>query len=277
MAFNLENISDMTESNRKIADFVMKNKSLIPYMSTESIAEELGISVATISRFWKDIGYTGFKEVKKKLIEDLHITPASKMQDLLIKVSHQDYVSELISRQIAYLENTEENLDREQLEKAVSALIHARHVYIFGPGPAESLAQMLHFRLNRFDMPVFVMPKSGREIYEVLMNATSDDVVVVFGFLRPLPETKVILQYAKTAGYKIILITDLLVSEMREMSDIVLYVCRGESSEFHSMVGPMVLIDCLVIAIVRTDEKKYLDKLQNLYQLRKEFINIIPR
>lgn len=82
------------------------------------------------------------------------------------------------------------------------------------------------------------MPKSGHEIFESLVHLTDQDVVLIFGFGKLHPETKVILDYSKEVGAKSIVMTDCLISDFNTTADIILFSSRGELWEFHSMIAP---------------------------------------
>lgn len=271
------NIDNLSENQKIIADYIKKNAVQIPYMSIEELASDLNTSTASISRFCRDSGFKSFKELKERLKDSIRITPASKVQDILSKINEDDITTKLISSQITYLQETLKQLSAKEFARAVDAIVGAGVIYAFGPGPAECLVQMLRFRLSRFGMNVVKMQNSGSELLETLMHAKKGDLVIIFGFMRKLPETGVILEHAKTAGYTTLLITDLMVSEMIDSSDITLYACRGSSREFHSMVTSLAIVDSLVVAVASRDEKKALEKLDNLHNLRKRFSSQLPR
>ena len=71
--------------------------------------------------------------------------------------------------------------------------------------------------------------------------------------------------------------TDLMVSDMIDRSDIVLYAERGELWEFHSMVTPVAIIDSLAVGIAMKHEKEYLERLNQLHRLRKKYASRIPK
>ena len=73
------------------------------------------------------------------------------------------------------------------------------------------------------------------------------------------------------------MITDLLVSEMIDRSDIVLYTARGELWEFHSMVAPIAMVETLIVGIAKRNEEKFLKKLKDIHLLRKRYESFIPR
>ncbi|MBW7460218.1 MurR/RpiR family transcriptional regulator, partial [Paenibacillus sepulcri] len=60
----------LTAGHRKIADYIVKHLQNIPYMTEQDLAAQTGISVATVSRFWKSAGYANFKDFKRQLQGD---------------------------------------------------------------------------------------------------------------------------------------------------------------------------------------------------------------
>jgi len=271
------NVEDLSKSEKKVADFFCKNIRVIPYMTLNELSQEIKVSIATISRFCIAIGFSGFKEFKDHLKNNFEISPANKMESILNEVHDREIPTEIINRSIDYLNNTANHLSIEEFNKAITTILTAENIYLFAPGPAESVADLLSFRLNRFGLNTEKMAKSGKEILESLININQADIVIIFGFFKVLPETQVILDYAEKIGFRIILITDLIISEMVDKSDIVLYVERGEVWEFHSMVAPIALVESLVVAIAMDNEQKSLEKLNYLHKLRKEYSSYLPK
>lgn len=270
-------LENMTGSQKKIADFITKNPAHIVYLTEKEIAEELKISPATISRFCQAIGFANNKEFKNYLKEKMVTTPANKLEDIINKTEKGELPSEMFRLSADYLNETLRHLNPELFQKAVSALAGAQKIFLFGPGPCESLADLLQFRLNRLSANIEKMAKSGHEIFESLVNVNAGDVIVIFGFVNILREIRVILDFAEKKNCTTILITDLLVSEMIEKSDIVLYTARGELWEFHSMVAPLALVESLIVGVSQKNEKKSLSKLNDLHQLRKDYEAYIPK
>ena len=57
-------VSKLTASQKRIADYIEKSGEHILYYTETELAKALGVSNATISRFWKSIGYDNFKSFK---------------------------------------------------------------------------------------------------------------------------------------------------------------------------------------------------------------------
>ncbi|QOV10043.1 MurR/RpiR family transcriptional regulator [Viridibacillus arvi] len=121
------------------------------------------------------------------------------------------------------------------------------------------------------------MPKSGHEIFESLVHLTEQDVVLIFGFVKLHPETKVILDYSKEVGAKSIVMTDCLISDFNTTADIILFSSRGELWEFHSMIAPTFLIENLIIGVGKELKENSISKLEELNSLRSKYKDLLPR
>lgn len=270
-------LEEMTGSQKRIADFISKNNTRLAYLTEKEIAEELDISTATVSRFWRTIGFGNIKQFKDHLKKKMVTTPSNKLEDILNKTGREALHQEMFQLASATLCENATYISADKFEKAIAALSQARQIYLYGPGPNEALTALIHFRLNRLGLNVHVMPKSGPEIFESLVNVSEGDAIVIFGFGHVLRETRVILDAAAKRKAVTILITDFRVSEIVEMSDIDFYISRGELWEFHSLVVPLVLAESLIVGISRQNSEKYLTKLNDLHQLRKDYESSIPR
>ncbi|AOZ92955.1 MurR/RpiR family transcriptional regulator [Paenibacillus crassostreae] len=268
--------NQMSKSQKKIADFILKSTERIPFYTEEDIATKTGVSIATVSRFWRSIGYDNLKSFKKNLQETQHSTPARKMQHVLAK-TEGEVVVQMVTSAAINLEETARRISYQAFEQSVDALNESDTIYVHGPGATSCLTDLLRFRLNRIGINVSIMAQSGHELLESLVHAGPKDVVLYFGFVRKSPEATVILDQASESGYKTILITDLLLSDMIDDSDIVLQVDRGDADEFHSLIAPMSIVESLSVSLAGRRGDVAMNKLKQLHALRKQYSSLLPK
>ncbi|QJD82203.1 MurR/RpiR family transcriptional regulator [Cohnella herbarum] len=269
-------LNRMSKSQQKIADFIAKSPERIPFYTEEDIAAKAGVSIATVSRFWKSIGYDNLKSFKKYLQETQHSTPARKMQHVL-EQTEREVLGRMMTSAVVNLEETTKRISRRAFDQAVEALNEAQRIYVHGPGSTSCLTDLLRFRLNRIGMEVRIMAQSGHELLETLVHAGPKDVVLFFGFVRKSPEATVILDQATESGYKTILVTDLLVSDMINESDIVLQVDRGEADAFHSLVAPLSVVESLSVSLAGQRGEAAMEKLKQLHAMRRNYSSLLPK
>lgn len=269
-------IEQMPKGQQKVANFIMKSLERIPFYTETDIAQKSGVSISTVSRFWEYIGFDNLKAFKKHLQEVQYATPAVKIQQVLNQ-TEQHIIHQIIASAQGNLSETLHLTSLDAFEQAVQALHHAEHIYVYGHGSASCLTELFKFRLNRIGITIHVMAESGHALLESLVHVNKQDVILFFGFVRKSPEATVILEHAQIAKYKTILVTDLLVSEMIDQSDIVLQVERGDRDSFHSLVAPMAIIDSLSISLAGIRGDEALQKLQALHNIRKTYSAFLPK
>ncbi|MDB4867912.1 MAG: MurR/RpiR family transcriptional regulator [Cohnella sp.] len=268
---------NLSPSQKNIADYIEKNVNRIPYLTEKDIAREVPTSIASVSRFWRAAGYANLKDFKNRVREFDEISPAFKMKNMFNKISSDDLLGQVMEQTSEYLRDTSYHLDREELYRAVDAMVEAERIYIFASGPAEGLGHLLRFRLNRFGVAIENITKRGSQVFETLVNVKKQDTIILFHFSRTLPETKAILDYASELNCKTIIVSDRLVSDFHHPSNIVLYSSRGQMWEFHSMVAPTAIVESLIIAVGLRMENKALSTLEQLQSLRRRYSAFIPK
>ena len=197
-------------------------------MTEQEIADKLGVSIATVSRFWRAVGYDNAKAFKIRLRTSEDTTPALKLNKTISRMDTSSLPVQLLEASVSHLQETLSHMKQGDLEHAASILAEARRVYIYAPGPSAGLAELLSFRLSRFGLTVIHLAGSGHELLESLMHMQQEDMVLLMSFTRLLPEAEVILDYAKEVNSKAVLVTDredLLYGLATELS---FYVSRGE-------------------------------------------------
>jgi DNA-binding MurR/RpiR family transcriptional regulator len=266
----------LSPNQYRIADYIQRNTQHALFATEQEIADALGLSIASVSRFWRSVGYANMKDWKAQTRQLLDVTPATKMRAIMDKVHDRHQQDELLDVAVSNLQETVRHYDSETYQRAVQAFLDAEHIYLYGQGTSQGLVELIHYRMSRLELRMTRM-RGGSELFEDLIHVTDKDLVVVFCFIRMLPECKVILEHAKQAGYRTLLITDRLVSEFSDRADLCLYASRGEIWEFHSMVAPTFLIENLIVSVGLNSPKTSLDKLEKLSHMRRRYAADLPR
>lgn len=267
----------LSRAHQRIADYISKNVENIPYLVEEDLAKACQVSISTVSRFWAEIGARSLKDFRQQVKDELLISPARKLQSAFDKWSPDSGVEANILAGADYLHQSVERLEQKDFDQGASLLGSARTVYIYAPGSAECLAELMDFRLTRFGVQVRRLQRGGHELFNSLLGIGSQDVIVIFGFVSESPEMKVLFDFATSRSCKTLLITDLAVSDMLDKADVSLYTARGQLWEFHSMVAPIAVIEALIVAVGKMREEEALAGGEELHRLRRQYEKWLPK
>ena len=261
---------NLTPAERRLLEFIESHREEFLFMTIGQLSAALGVSEATISRFARHLGCQDFKQLKNLVLEQSASGPAVKLAGAL-QEGESFSLSAWMNRQQLYLQKTAEQLDPAEFERAVQALIQARQVYIHGKNASGSLAQLLFFRLRRLGIAVSLLPSSGSELLEGLHLARQGDLVILFSLSKLSREGRVILDYAKTAGYTTLSFVSRTCLPPEESAQINLFSYRGTEKEYHSMAAPCMVLDALVVALASRIGRQGAQSLESLQRLKKEY------
>lgn len=260
---------ELTRAEQKILDYINTNMDSFLYLPIGQLAQQLGLSDATLSRFARHVGCRDFKALKSLVVEQMS-GPAGKMAGTLAQEA--DFSPEAwLQRQQLYLEKTAQQLRTPEFHRAADALVSARRVLIHGKNASAALAQMLSFRLRRLGLEVSLLPSGGSELLEGLVQAGEGDLVVMFSFSKLSQEGRVILAHSRQAGYQTLAFVSRTCLPPDQQADITLYAYRGEEREYHSMTAPTALLDALVVAVTSRLGQPGAERLERLHRLKKQY------
>lgn len=270
MRFLGKEVGTFSKQQQRIAEYLMQNRSKVSLLTVEELAKEIGVSMATISRFARAIGFANLKELRVTLHNDTVSRPSQKLKDRLDRLESSDLFAEILRVERENLEKTQERLNQNAFDRAVELLDSTTRVFVWADGPSIALFELLRFRLNRFGYAVTPITPTGPAMAEGLINIRAGDVVMVFSFLHEKREALHVVEFANDRRAHTVLCTDLLVAEIIDRVDVVLPIYRGAMSEFHSVTTPVSVVDALVLGIGRRRPAVRTEQLAELERIRME-------
>lgn len=266
----------LSKSDHRIFSFLLEHEQELHIITSEDIANTLGISPATISRFWAKIGVKNLKELKWAFYQKQNATPLSRINGALSQWGQQGITSELLTDRLSvYMERTFRVVTPDIVDRAVEMINQAQHLYMFAPDAAAGIGQILKYRLQRLGILVTLLP-TGSQIYDMMINIQEGDLLLLFGYSRLLTEVQILLSYGRQTGCCSILFTDIMAHEALSMADLILYSYRGEPNDYHSMAAPVILADMLIMKIIQSMGGG-LEKARKLEHVRKEYAHLLQR
>lgn len=266
-----QNPDKLTPAEERLLEFIESHREEFLFMTIGQLSAGLGVSEATISRFARHLGCQDFKQLKNTVLAQNHLEgPAGKLARTMLADGEFDPRRYLQQQQLC-LQKTMENLDAQTFEEALHALLGARRVFIQAKSASAAMGQLLFFRLRRLGLPVELLPGSGTELLEGLVQAGEGDLVIFFGFSKVSAEGRMILRRAKTAGYRTLCFTGRLHLPAEDRADLNLYVYRGTEKEYHSMTAAAALVDTLVVAASQRLGADGASRLKELHRMKQQF------
>ena len=243
--------NDMGKSEKKVADWLFSHSGeILPYSITD-LASKCDSSEATIVRFSKRLGCTGYQDLKitlakehdKKVIAPT-ITGADDCFSIFEKVCNDAYMS---------LERTKKTLSAEAMTLAARAIGEARRVVLIGLGTSASVAEDASNKLLRAGCNSAAYADTHMQAIAVSQLQRGDTLIGISqsGASKDIVEA---MKAARTHGATTVSITSRERSPIARQSDILLLTDTEETQHsslgLNSHLSRLVVIDALCYKIV---------------------------
>lgn len=243
-----------SKGQRMIAQFILESYDKAAFMTASRLGKTVHVSESTVVRFAAMLGYDGYPSMQKALQEMVRskLTSVQRIEVANDRMTGQDVLTTVMQSDIALIQATLEETDKDGFHRAVEMILSARRVYILGLRSSAALADFLGFYFNLvFDNIVVVHTTSSSEIFEQLLRVGPEDVVIGLSFPRYSSRTVQAMRFARDRGARIVALTDSETSPLAETATALLLARSDMASFVDSLVAPLSLVNALIVAVGR--------------------------
>lgn len=249
----IRSYNDLTRSETKVADYILRNKQLIHSQSISELASACNVSEATISRFCHSVGCSSFNEFKLATVHAISSSePTIVDADLYSTVQASDSIEQkcrkLYNVSTDALQKTLNELDPQTIAEVARVLSDSTRVFCFGQGNSSIVAEDAWGRF------ACVSPKFHFIANANLQSTTVEllgegDVVLYFSFSGAVRELIEIGKVMKKSKAKLILVTRFPNSPGAAFADHLLICGANEAprqqGSIAAKIGQLFIVDIL--------------------------------
>ncbi len=237
----------LTGAERKVADFVLANHSLVQFMSITQLADECGTAEATISRFCRNLKLKGFNAFKIELAKHSGSgTPKLQEQDPDTPQGRWTKAANLTTDAIR---QTLDLADPRQIQQAVELLESARRVMCIGSGGSMIMAQECAHLFSTVTGKFYAVSDSHNQMSATSTMRAGDDVIVLFSYSGATTSGLQVLELARDRGIQTVLVTRFLKSPAAKLASVVLR-CGSNEGPFQFGSVPAKVAQLMVMDIL---------------------------
>lgn len=260
-----------SKGQRRIAAYITHHYDEAAFMTAARLGEEVGVSESTVVRFATELGFDGYPGLQKALQELIRskLTIVQRLDVTRARIEDGEVLKTVAAGDINNIRRTMEHLDEAVFNEAVSRIVKARHVYIFGAGSCKHLAGFLtHYLQMLLGGQVRRIPVGSQaEIFEEMLDLSPEDVVIGISFPRYSKKSVQTLHYAHNKGAGVIALTDSPLSPIAPYAQALLTAHSDMTSIVDSLVAPLSLINALIVAVSLQTMDRIRPKLEELERL----------
>jgi len=242
----------MKKSARKVADFILNDAGTAVKLPITEVAKRSGVSVATVSRFYRSLFFENYQHFRIKLAQDLASTIPEIYEDIEIHDSPAAIVRKVFQKNIKSLQDTQKILGTNNILKAARVIGKTKAVHLFGVGGSAAIATDARLKFMHLGINAVYYDDICVQLISTL-SLKKDETAIAISHSGKTRSTLDFLSLAKKFRANTICITNYANSPITEFSDICLLTALKEtkvkSAALSSRIAQLCIIDALYILI----------------------------
>ena len=264
-----QHFEQFTLTQKKLVNYLVSNPHEAAFLTIDELSQKINAVPSTVTRFSKEIGLSGFTEIRKRLkkivIDKVDTVNQGRGQLDKAKLMQIDDKENVIKNSLLKdLSNLEKLIMMEnetEIKKFVDILLSAKNKYIIASRGSFPLGYFFYFQINKILPDVNFLTNFDGNLFNEIRKIGEKDVVVAISFPRYTKTTIDFSYLSRQNGADIISISDSKISPLYKLSTVALF-CPCESEVFFdSLVAGFALLNTILSVLFY---KNYDTTIQNL-------------
>lgn len=261
---------ELTPSERRIAEAVLAEPTLLAFGTVSDLAGRVGTSRPTIVRFATKLGFAGYTQLQQHVRSSLShrlSRPSERIRSGGDKaVSAREAIDDAIS-------SVFEALDGARLAEIAEPIVRAEKVWVLSGEVSQAGAHALHSGLSMVRPGVRLLEEHS--IGTDLSDARPGDAVVVIDFIRYRRQVTTAARVLADADVTVVAITDSPLSPLVELADTWCQIEVPAIGPFDSSVPVVAVCELLVAKVAQDlhdDATNRIDRIEALWEETEAFV-----
>ena len=160
---------EFTNSEKKVATFVLKEKQAVTNMTILDISQGAGVSEASVMRFCNKLGIKKLMDLKIQIAKD--VEEVVREEDDIFALQEQELVD--------VVRNTSRLLDRTAVQQVVERMENSERVYFFGIAASGISAQVGEDSFRRMGKQSIAVTEGHFQLLTAATMGKGDLVIVL--------------------------------------------------------------------------------------------------
>jgi len=262
---------DLTPSEAKIAQVILAEYPTSALGTAAALAKRAGVSDPTVVRLATKLGFDGFPAFQAKLLEEVEAGLRSPL--MMMETSRpatggsasEAYMQSLL----ACMEGVAKATLPQLYDRAIDLIMPAKgRVLLVGGRFSRFVAGMLGSYLLQFRPDVQALGALTAESFDILLDLSARDVLVVFDYRRYQRDVVRFAEQAAERGVQIVLFTDQYQSPIAANAKVTIVAKTEVGSPYDSLAPAVAQVEALLAQIVAKESGVARRRVQGLERIR---------
>ena len=241
---------------RQAATYALEHPDEFALGTASTLARNAEVQASTLVRFAQTLGFAGFtelQEVFRSRLRDRWPDYSERLRALQQNARDSGDPAHLMfgfaNSAATSLARLRDNVQRRELDQAVSLLAGARTIHCLGQRRSFCVAHYLTYALSQLGIPACLVDNAGGLGPEQLAQAGKGDALIAVSFSPYTPLTIDLATRARRAGVPVVAVTDSALSPLAGVADVRFEIVESDFGSFRSLSATFCLAMTLAVAV----------------------------
>ncbi|HCM87758.1 MULTISPECIES: MurR/RpiR family transcriptional regulator [Enterococcus] len=202
---------DLTNTEKRIADYILRNLTTIPAINVADLAKDTYTSHSSVIRLAKKMGYEGFRDFRVAVSEVAHSelyrsNPVDANFPFLPQDSTKEIAKKIADLTINTVQRTYAQLDDTVLDETANLLAKAERIFLFAQGDSQIRARSFQNKLVKINKFLIIADEYADEDWNAA-SLTSKDCAIFITYRARVPQYERMLKHFMNENNPSILLT----------------------------------------------------------------------
>lgn len=266
----------LSPQERRVADYIIQNGHAFFTLSASELAVHSGVGSATIVRFAKHIGFSGFQELRSLIMDEVkeEMMPEDRFKLLRPEKNYVRTLLKIAELEVANINRTLHRITKENFENFIRPLRQAQGIYTLGIGISSNLARLAAYLLNQAGARTLFCGRDEHSFIEKLINLSAKDVLLAFSFPPYSKETVEAVKFCSERDVVCLSVTDRPTAPIVAWSRATLFVETKNLMFTNSVSAAAMLLNAIATELALLNKKRVVSQLDTLHKLEdQDYLN----
>ncbi len=251
----------LSKTHKRLADYIKENIYAVPFLSIKELGEKSEVSLASITRFTREMGFLGYSDFQRNVSELVKkdVVPMKETKNFILTDANDNILKNTINQNLNAISTLYTDELQKNYDDSVQILKNSRKVYIAASRSSYSVGYYLYFMLKGFMENVELLTSGTCDVSNKLAYVGENDCLISISYSLYTKLTYDITSYFHDVGCRVISITDSYSSPIALKSTKVLLAKNSGST--YSFVNAMTIANALVVSLGKQDKEETIRRL----------------
>ena len=243
----------LKSAEKRLADFILASPDTMGQYTILELATCSETSYATISRFCRKIGFSGFKELKKNL--ETNIVDAKSLEEEMEGLTISSHASIKQISEVVFglssklIDELKSIIDYSAISVVAEKIIKSNSICFIGAGTSGISARYAYSKFFRIGIPSYY--EADSTLFKMKASVLNeDDILFVISSSGRTAEVIKCAKMAKSNNVYVVSLSDFAISPLTKVSNTNLYTTPRDANLFLNIDMPFIIGQIIIIDIL---------------------------